>query len=198
MNITDKYLLEFDSYDPFLLLGFEGLFGCIFSLSSFFFENPFPDIKKIYDKESAYSFFLFILLLFLFYLFGAFRNSFRIMTNKLYSPMELTLSDYFLNPIFIIISYITGDFKTKDGQSTIYFIINLILSIIASFSTLIYNEFMVLFFCGLEYNTYDQIAKRTKEEQIEMKILKISDESQKDVESEEEEDRSTIIYTIYI
>ena len=57
---------------------------------------------------------------------------------------------------------------------------------------------MVLFFCGLEYNTYDQISKRSKEEQIEMKILNNLEEQQKDIENEEEEDKKNIIYKIYI
>ena len=105
IDIIDKYLLEIESYDPFLIIIFEGIFGSFLSLLSFIAENPFIDIKEIYDSNSISSFCLFLLLLFLYYLFGALRNAFRIMTNKLYSPMELTLSDYFLNPIFIVLGY---------------------------------------------------------------------------------------------
>ena len=78
--------------------------------------------------------------------------------------MVLTLSDYFLNPLYIIYNYINGDFKSKNEQDIIYFVLNLILSSLTAFSTFIYNEFIVLFCFGFERNTYDQITKRSYDE----------------------------------
>jgi len=31
------------------------------------------------------------------------KNLFRVVTNRIYSPMAKTLSDYFLNPVYLII-----------------------------------------------------------------------------------------------
>ena len=196
IDIIDKYLLEIESYDPFLIIIFEGIFGSFLSLLSFIAENPFIDIKAIYDSNSISSFCLFLLLLFLYYLFGALRNAFRIMTNKLYSPMELTLSDYFLNPIFIVLGYFLDDFQTKGKKSLIYFLINLITSILASFSTLIYNEFLIIFCCGFEYNTYSQITKRSKDEKIEIGEFNLLSDELDDSDDEDEEKQG--IYMIYI
>ena len=124
------------------------------------------------------------------------------MVNKMFSPMVLTLSDYFLNPIYLIYNYIVGDFKSKDGgQNPFYFAINLVLSALTALSTFIYNEFVVLFCWGLEHNTHDQISKRSKSEEIEMNVYEVKKDLEKDEEEDIDEDDSqtkTGIYKIYV
>ena len=198
VDIIDKYLLEYGSVDPFLIIMIEGFIGCIFGTIFIFVENPIEDLKNIYNSNSTTSFIFFIVLLFLYFLFTAFRVAFRIMVNKMFSPMVLTLSDYFLNPLYLIYNYIFGDFKSKDP---LYFAINLILSTLTAISTFIYNEFVVLFCCGLEHNTHYQISQRSKTEEIEMDIYEIK----KDLEKDEEEDvdendckKTYTTYTIYV
>ena len=204
MDIIDKYLLEFESTDPFFIIMFEGLIGFFFGIGFCLKENPFPGLKYIYDSNSTTSFILFIFLIFLFYIFTILRTAFRIMVNKLYSPMVLTLSDYFLNPLYIIYDYIDGDFKSKNGQNIFYFILNLILSILTAFSTFIYNEFIVLFCFGFERNTYDQITKRSFSEKLEMRmydsINKVSNEDEGEEENDEMEDKDDKngTYKIYV
>ena len=190
MDTIDKYLLEFESVDPFLIIIIEGFIGSILGIIFCIAENPFPEIKYIYNSNSSSSFILFIFLLFFYYIFGALRNSFRIMINKLYSPMVLTLSDYFLNPIYIIYNYIDGDFKSKNGQNIFYFVLNLILSILTVISTFIFNEFIVLFCFGFERNTYDQITRRSIDEKIEMRLYDNDEESDNDIKEEEIESKS--------
>lgn len=197
MDIIDKYLLEFESVDPFLIIMVEGLIGLVFGILFCWVENPLPELKYIYNNNSTSSFILFIAFLFLFFICTNFRVAFRIMINKLYSPMVLTLSDYFLNPIYIIYNYINGDFKSKEGQNIFYFILNLILSILTAFSTFIYNEFIVLFCYGLELNTHDQITKRSKLEEIEMNVKEILNDPQKEDEENESDDKNNI-YPIYV
>ena len=197
MDIIDKYLLEFESVDPFLIIMVEGLIGLVFGILFCWVENPLPELKYIYNTNSTSSFILFIAFLFLFFICTNFRVAFRIMINKLYSPMVLTLSDYFLNPIYIIYNYINGDFKSKEGQNIFYFILNLILSILTAFSTFIYNEFIVLFCYGLELNTHDQITKRSKLEEIEMNVKEILNDPQKEDEENESDDKNNI-YPIYV
>ena len=203
MDIIDKYLLEFESVDPFFIIMIEGLIGFLFSILFCFIENPIENLKHIYNKESTASFCLFVILLLLFYLLTAFRVAFRIMVNKIYSPMVLTLSDYFLNPIYIIYYFFTGDFKSKEGRDIFYFILNLILSILTAFSTFIYNEFIVLFCFGLEKTTYDQITKRSLTEEVEMNIDEIMKDTLKDIDDDEESDLNishvkTKTYNIYV
>ena len=86
---------------------------------------------------------------------------FRVTTNKIYSPMAATLSQYFLNPIYITINFILGnDFNSIGKRNYVYFIINFLLSFIISFCGCVYNEFLILFFYGLQYETHDQISSR--------------------------------------
>ena len=60
-----------------------------------------------------------------------------------------------------------------------HFIINIILSILISICGCVYNEFMILFFCGLEYNKYAQITKRANilNELIEINDLNNNEEN---------------------
>ena len=104
---------------------------------------------------------MFIFLLFVYLVFCGGRNAFRVVTNKLYSPMTKTLTDYDLNPVYLTINYIEGDFVSRGKQNKIYFLINLIMSIIITLCGSVYNEIVVLFFCGLENDTYDQVSERS-------------------------------------
>ena len=76
--------------------------------------------------------------------------------------MARTLTDSFLDPLFIIYYFIfQKDFRNLDDNKNIYyFVINLILSIIIVFCGCIYNELFILLFCNLGYETYFQISKR--------------------------------------
>jgi hypothetical protein len=123
-------------------------------------------------------------------------DPFFIMVNKLYSPMVLTLSDYFLNPLYIIYDYIDGDFNSKNGQNIFYFVLNLILSILTVLSTFIFNEFIVLFCFGFERNTHDQITKRSIDEKIEMKLYDDNDEEPDNEIKEEEIESKSGTYKI--
>ena len=200
MDIIDKYLMEYESYYQFNIIIVEGGIGAILTILYSFIENPFKDLNNVFNTESSSSLFWFIFLLFLFFFLSGVRNAFRIMTNKLYSPMVLTLSDNIFNPIDIIISYVVNDdFNTGEGQNIFYFIINLIMSLIITLSTFIYNEFVVLFFCGLETDTHDQIAKRAKNEWIEMSNSRLISKNKENNENKENNgEEQDGIYVIYV
>jgi len=84
------------------------------------------------------------------------KNLFRIVTNKIYSPMTKTLSDCVLNPMYLIYyCFVRGDFKIKNKLNPWYFSINIVLSLIISFFGRVYNEFIILFCYNLEINTHD-------------------------------------------
>ena len=158
----EKYLFEYDYMNPFVVLMYEGLFGFFISFLNLIDGNYFYDFVKIYKDKDSKEFALFIFLLIVFIILSGGKNLFRIVTTKIYSPMVTTLLDYVLNPIYLIYYYgAQGDFKKEDGKLDVaYFTINIIISLIISFFGCVYNEFIILFFCGLERNTHDQVSKR--------------------------------------
>ena len=75
--------------------------------------------------------------------------------------MVTTLADYILNPFYLTYYFVAhNDFKKNGKLGVFYFVLNIIISLIISFFGCIYNEFIILFFCGLERDTHDQISKR--------------------------------------
>ena len=74
--------------------------------------------------------------------------------------MTRTLSDYFFNPLFIIVNYFEGDFFIEGKKNVFYFLISFILSVITDFFGCVFNEIILLFFCGLEVDTHNQISYR--------------------------------------
>ena len=81
--------------------------------------------------------------------------------------MAKTLTDYILNPFYHIYYFFRGnDFLINGSMKYFYFILNLILSFIITICGCIYNEFIVLFFWKLEYDTHDQVTKRAKSAMI--------------------------------
>ena len=161
IEVTEKYLLEYDYINPFQIIMFEGFFGVILTsiISLFNITNE----KVNYYEINNY--FLLIFFLLLYFVFSGGRNIYRILTNKLYSPMARTLTDYILNPIFITYYYLFGEeFKSgiEEKQSSFYFAINLFMSIITVFCSCIYNELFVLYCFNLQYDTHFEISKRAK------------------------------------
>ena len=157
----EKHLFEYDYMNPFVVLMYEGFFGFFLSFLFLFDDNYFKDFSKLYKKIKINRFALFIFLLIVYTILSGCKNLFRVVTTKIYSPMVTTLQDYVLNPIYFIYYYgALHDFH-KNGKLDIpYFIVNIIISLIISFFGCVYNEFIILFFCGLEVDTHDQVSKR--------------------------------------
>ena len=162
MDSIEKYLFEFDYLNPFFVLSYEGLFGFLLSFSFFTFPDYLHDIKEVYKEQSTGMFILFIFMLFVYVILCGGRNIFRVVTNKIYSPMASSLIDYFLNPIYLLYYFGALDDFTSDKELNIpYFIINIFLSLIISFFGCVYSEFIILSFCGLARETHYQITKRS-------------------------------------
>ena len=163
MDSIEKYLLEYDYMNPFIVLMYEGFFGFFISFIVFIDCNYFHDIALIYKNYSSGKFVLFIFLLIIYMILSAGKKLYRIFVTKIYNPMVKTLQDYLLNPIYLI--YYFGaqkDFMKNKELDIAYFILNIIISLIISFFGCIYNEFIILFFCDLERDTHDQISKRAE------------------------------------
>ena len=161
LDSGEKYVVEYNFIDYFLVLSLEGFFGILITIGYSFIYSSFNQLTKIYSEYSGNDFAIIIILFVVYLILCGGRNAFRVVTNKLYSPMTKSLTDYFLNPIYLIYNYIDGDFVSNGKRNIFYFLINIILSFILSLCGIVYNEIIILFFFGLESETHDQIASRS-------------------------------------
>ena len=164
----EKYLFEYDYISPFIVLMYEGIFGFLLTFFFFFTGDYFHDIIQIKNPGTIIPL---IFLLFLYMILSGLKNIFRVVTIKIYSPMESILTYYFINPIYFPYYCIRqGDFKQKDGDriNPLYLVLNTIIAVIISFCGCIYVEFIILNFCGLDSETHHQISERANKAQIEL------------------------------
>ena len=177
VDSIEKYLFEYNHLNSFLCLLLEGLFGFILSFIHGLFNNPLDDIKIFKQNNSTSDFSILILLLILYLILSGLKNSFRVTTTKIYSPMTTTFLDYILNPFYMIYHFSFGDdFLSNEYRNYAYFFINLIISIIISFFGFVFNEFIILFCCKLEKDTHQQIVKRSMVEEEILKLYEIDTE----------------------
>ena len=162
MESIEKYLFEYNELNPFLTLLFEGIFGFILTSIYCIFNSPFDDIINFYKNKQTYEFTLLIFTLILYVILSGGKNSFRVVTTKIYSPMTSSFMEYILNPFYLIYYFISGsDFISLGKNNFVYFIINFVISLIITFCGGVYNEFLILFCCGLERDTYIQVRNRS-------------------------------------
>ena len=69
--------------------------------------------------------------------------------------MTRALAESIIDPFDFIYLFISEEIK-----EIIYFIVIFICLLITSFLSFVYNDFIVLYCCGLEYNTHLEIQKR--------------------------------------
>ena len=159
-DCTERYLVDYDFVNPFIIIMMEGIFEFIMDVFYSIQINPFTEIVKQYEENNIGNFILLIFLLFLYLLFSAALNAYKIYCNAIYSPMARSLTDYFLNPFFNIYYFIwENDFQ----KNYFYFFVSEIISIVMDFFCCLYNEYITLFCCGLDYDTRLAIYERAKE-----------------------------------
>ena len=155
----------------------EGIFGVIMICFFSIYQNPFREIIFICNNIEPSKFILLIFLLVLYLVFSAVLNIYKILCNILYSPMTKSLTSYFLNSGFIIYYFLKGsDFITEGKGNFFYFFINLVISVLVDFLGLIYNEVIILKFCGLTNDTHEGISYRANSQNIEMNSYKCEEE----------------------
>ena len=159
LDTIEKYLFEFNSMDPFEVMMFEGLINTILIICLFFFVNSSIEEEIRIFKNSEHLPYLIILII-LYFIFSALKNIYRVATIKLYSPMTRALAESILDPLIIIYSSIIDSHK-KIWFFWFYHGINIFLSIIMALCSCIYNDFLVLYFCGLEHDTYLEVSRRS-------------------------------------
>ena len=161
-DIIEKYVADNNNLSYFKVLAFEGFFGILITLLYSILDDDYvTQLKKVYNQKSGSMFALFIFLLFVYIVLCGLKNAYRVITNKLYSPMTRALTDYFLYPFLLIQNYIEGDFIFRGERNIFYFLINFILGIITDFFGCVFNEIIILFFCNLEIDTHNQVSFRS-------------------------------------
>ena len=168
-DVTERYLADYDYLNPLQILMIEGIFG--FIMTSFYgiYQDPFKEVRNIHKEIDTGNFIILIFLLFLYFVFSAGINVYKILCNVLYSPMTKSLTTYFFNSIFIIYFFIdSSDFITNGERNYFYFFINLFFSLLLDFFGLIYNELFVLTFCGLSKDTHEGISHRAANAEMEL------------------------------
>ena len=169
LDVTEKYLFDFDYINVLSMLIYEGVIGLVFfviffSTNSAYQKQGLNILKDM--SELGWPFISFLLLIILYTIISGFRNAYRVTTNKYYSPMSRALFESTLDPFLFLYNFLTQN--TSDGNcgKWIYFsLVVFSLSVIAFFS-LIYNDFIILYCCGLEYNTYKGINSRIESESV--------------------------------
>jgi len=167
LDTIEKYLFEFDNINPFKMMMFEGFINTVLTICLFFLskssikeelgEKTQPNTST--NQESENLPYLFILLIF-YFIFSSFKNVYRVTTIKIYSPMTRALAETILDPIILIYSSIIH-INIKIWSDWFYYGINIFLLIIIAFFSCVYNDFFVLYFCGLEHDTYLEVSKRS-------------------------------------
>jgi hypothetical protein len=162
LDTIEKYFYEVDFMNPFLLLMLEGLINFILTISLFFFlKKPIIELNEIVDYIFNQHNFILVINFILYITFTFFKNIYRVVTIKLFSPMTRALAESILDP-FIIAYYMFDHEQIKNGNYNfwVFFGVILICSIIMPISSCVYNEFIILFCCGLEHETHIEITRR--------------------------------------
>ena len=157
-DCTEKYLVEFNYMNPFQILMIEGIFESFLDIIFSIGNDPFKDIKKLYKEKTTRELFLFIFLLFLYLSVSTIVNTYKIYCNVIYSPMARSLIDYLMGPFFNIYFFIwENDFQ----NNYVYFFTSEIANVITVFFSCVYNEYIILFCCGIAHDTKDEIIIRS-------------------------------------
>ena len=158
-DCIEKYLVDNNYMNPFIILMIEGFFELAMALLSIIWIDPFEGFNKINPRRNKAGFiFVFIL----YTLLQVIVNIYRIHCNVIYSPMARSLIDYLINPLINIFAFYT--FVDIFNYNVTYLIIMEIICIVLSFFGCVFNEYIILYCCGFEHETQDEIADRADDQ----------------------------------
>jgi hypothetical protein len=158
LDTIEKNLFDFDFLRPYAILIFEGLIGSIFNpMLLLIDDDSYEDFKEINNKEKP-KLILLIILFILFLIISSFKNMYRVLTVQYYSPMTRALAESILDPFIVLYNFFL--LNTKSLNDCVYFGLIVFCLIINALCSLIYNDFIVLYCCGMEHNTYLEINNR--------------------------------------
>ena len=163
-----KYLYENSFVDAFSFLFFDGILCiilpfiticiiAIFKGTDYFVENM-EDISYLFDNKVIGKFFLVVIFSFGYYLTNA-------LTIYLFNPSLMVMTDI-LSPIFRWVIEIYNEKEQENFLFIAIFKISGFLLII--FTAFVFNEFLILHFCGLDKNIQAKISERAKRDMKEI------------------------------
>jgi len=160
-DTIEKYLFEVDFINPFFLLIIEGPIEISLMSTTFLFDLPWNEITIIKDIliEKNINTYISLFLLLLYFVISGFKNIYGIYTIKFYSPMVRALADSIKDPLLLIYHLFLND-NENIRFGSFFFWINFLISLIVIFFSFVFNEFLILYFCHLEHETYPEIRKR--------------------------------------
>ena len=158
LDTIEKYLFEFDYLNPYKVLMLEGLFGCLFLPILFFMNGTYEDFNQ-FSLQGVWKLLILIICLLIYLFLSLSKNIFRVLTIKSYSPMTRALAESIIDP-FDFIYLIIKNIIIKEKFNPFQYIAITIALFVISFFSFVYNDFIVLYCFGLEYNTHLEIQKR--------------------------------------
>ena len=189
-NVYTKVLLSFDSISPYTCLLYRGIFVNILSLlySFVFIFVNIPDengIKsciflrywKVFENKKNILFYIFS-----FFVMHLYNLNIYLIIDK-FSPIHYAVGNIIENFDSTIILMIYRELELKE------FFIKFSLYLVLIFASLIYNEFIVLNFCGFQKNTNLFLQKKEIED-LELTIL---NNNENELFPEDENDKNEII-----
>ena len=179
--VLEKNIMQNRGVSSYQLLFIKGIFGAIITFAFFFglcsidslgltiFRPEFPFLTL---EDIGYPI-LSIILMFLF-------NLFYVQTNYYFTPCHTAVCDTIssLSAWVGLLMETPKDFKYKEEYLVLFNVFHVIGYILITVSVIIYNEFVIFSFCGMDVNTKEMISQRSIVEAL----------SAIEVENEEEDD----------
>ena len=187
-DIIEKYLFDYDAISPFKILFLKGIVEVLLMILSILFNSLNMEVESMLESGENKMLYLIGIIAFAFIYFAVsgFASIYKMFTVKMYTPMTRTLSDILLDIFYFIYFSIYEEEKGKVLFS-FYFWVNIIGQIITVFFNFVYNEFIVLNFCGFGINTHYQISKRAA--RVEMLT---GDEEENNIDNESESNENSL------
>ena len=159
-----KYLYDTSFIDAFSFLFYDGIlcivipFIAIGIIAIFkrreYFINNMKEVSQLFDQGVLLHFFLVVIFSFCYYLTNA-------LTIYLFNPSLMVMTDI-LSPIFRWVIEVYKEVNEKNFLFVAIFKISGFLLII--FTAVVFNELLILHFCGFDVNIEAKIKERAKSE----------------------------------
>ena len=179
-QVTEKYLMDTEFVSPFIIGGFEGVFGVVFIGLSFFVFNNIKCKYSFCTGENIVNLsfilkFLYnntkYLLAMIWYFVGIFfSNVLRLLTIQFFTPTHRVMADTF-NSFILLIIKMTVPFFYSEECNMDYFVKSMIANVIMTIGMLIYFEIVILGLGGFNKNTKSEIEDRS--DSFEMEVNEI-------------------------
>ena len=162
--VLEKNIMQNRGVSSYQLLFIKGIFGAIITFAFFFglcsidslgltiFRPEFPFLTLEYIGYPILS----IILMFLF-------NLFYVQTNYYFTPCHTAVCDTIssISAWLGLLMNKSKDFKYKEEYLVLFNVFHVIGYILITVSVIIYNEFVIFSFCGMDVNTKEMISQRS-------------------------------------